>query len=136
MDEQEREQEKELELHIQRKLVEFLRARDWYVERMLANAFQTGIPDLYCHHPRCGERWVEVKRPENYTFTKAQRQKWPEWEQAGIPIWILTAATQEQYDLLFGPPNWRKFWKPSFEVPDIDAMLDELDREGEQSLSA
>jgi hypothetical protein len=51
-------------------------------------------------------------------------------------IWILTAATQEQYDLLFKPPNWRDFWKPSFAVPtkaDIDAMLDELDREEEQS---
>ena len=67
MDEQE---ERELELHIQRKLVEFLRARGWYVERMLANAYQTGIPDLYCYHPRWRERWVEVKRPDNYSFTR------------------------------------------------------------------
>ncbi len=133
MDEQE---ERELELHIQRKLVEFLRARGWYVERMLANAYQTGIPDLYCYHPRWRERWVEVKRPDNYSFTRAQKRKWPEWEQAGIQIWILTAATQEQYDLLFRPPNWRKFWRPSFEAPDIDAMLDELDRDGEQGPSA
>ena len=60
-----------------------------------------------------------------------QRLKWPEWECAGIPIWILTAATQDQYDLLFKSPNWREFWKRSFDVPDVDAMIDELAREGE-----
>jgi len=41
--------EDKLELQIQRKLVTFLKARDWHVERMLANAYQTGIPDLYCY---------------------------------------------------------------------------------------
>ena len=128
-----------LELHIQRQLVEYLRARGWHVERMLANAFQTGIPDLYCHHPKWGARWVEVKRPDGYSFTRAQRRKWPEWERAGIGIWILTGVTQEQFDLLFKAPNWREFWRPSFQVPDrhaIDAMLDELVREGESHPSA
>ena len=118
-----------LELDIQRELVVFLRARAWHVERMLANAYQCGIPDLFCYHKKWGMRWIEVKRPEGYSFTLRQRQKWPEWERAGIPIHILTAATQEQYDLLFQPPNWRKFWRPSFAVSttdDIDAMLDEL----------
>jgi hypothetical protein len=57
---------------------------------------------------------------------------------AGIGIWILTAATQEQYDLLFGPPNWRNFWRPSFQTPtmaDVDRMIDELVREDEQQAS-
>jgi len=130
MDEQE--QERKQESQIQRELVRFLKARGWHCERMLANAFQDGIPDLYIHHPKWGGRWVEVKRPDSYSFTKAQRRKWPEWERFGIPIWILTAATDEQYGLLFGPPNWRDFWKPSFQIPDVDAMLDELDREAEQ----
>lgn len=114
-------------------MVEFLRARRWYVERMLANSHQTGTPDLYCYHTKCSERWVEVKRPNDYSFTRAQRRKWPEREKAGISIWILTAATQQQYDLLFKAPNWREFWKPSYEPPDIDKLLDELDREGDQS---
>lgn len=125
-----------LERDIQRELVAFLQARDWHVERMSADAYQNGIPDLYCHHPKWGGRWIEVKRPTDYTFTRRQRQKWPKWSQAGIPIWILTAATQEQYDLLFKPPNWRDFWRASFQTPtmsDVDAMLDELIREGEQS---
>ena len=124
-----------LELQIQRELVAFLRARNWHVERMLANAFQTGIPDLYCYHKKWGPRWIEVKRPNEYSFTRAQRLKWPEWERAGIPMYILTAATQEQYDLLFTTPNWREFWRPSFQAPDVDAMLDELVREREKELS-
>lgn len=118
-----------LELEIQRELVTFLRDRNWLVERMLGNAYQSGIPDLFCHHKKWGMRWVEVKRPTGYSFTLRQRQKWPAWEKAGIGIWILTAATQEQYDLLFKAPNWRSFWRPSFQTPttaDIDAMLDEL----------
>ncbi len=129
MDEQER--ERKLELQIQKDLADFLRARGWLVERMLADAFQNGIPDLYIHHPKWGSRWVEVKRPDNYSFTRAQRRKWPEWEKSGVPIWILTAATDEQYGLLFGPPNWRKYWRPSYQIPDVDAMIDELVREHE-----
>ena len=121
--------ETKLELQIQRELVAFLKARTWHVERMLANAYQTGIPDLYCYHKRWGERRIEVKRPDEYSFTR-----WTKVEMArvgaplGIPIWILTAATQDQYDLLFKSPNWREFWKRSFDVPDVDAMIDELAR--------
>jgi len=125
----------ELERDIQRALVTLLRARGWHVERMLANAYQTGIPDLFCYHTKWGMRWVEVKRPEGYSLTLRQRQKWPVWEKAGIGIWILTAAAQEQYDLLFKAPNWRDFWRSSFATPtiaDIDAMLDELTDDGEQ----
>jgi hypothetical protein len=124
-----------LEVHIQRELIVFLKSREWHVERMLANTYQTGIPDLYCYHKKWAQRWVEVKRPNQYSFTLRQRQKWPEWEKASIGIWILTAATQEQYDLLFGPPNWRQFWRSSFQTPskaDVDAMIDELAREYEQ----
>jgi len=131
--------EAKLELDIQRELVKFLRARGWHVERMSADAFQNGIPDLFCYHKKWGMRWVEVKRPANYSFTLRQRQRFPAWQEDGIGIWILTAATQEQYDLLFQPPNWRDFWRPSFAVPtiaDIDAMLDELVCEEEQSRSS
>jgi hypothetical protein len=125
-----------LELQIQCEIVTFLKARDWLVERMLANAYQTGIPDLYCYRKTSGSRWIEIKRPKGYSFTRAQRQKFPEWSRQGVGIWILTAATQEQYDLLFKPPNWRDFWRPSFAVPtrvEVDAMIDELAREHEQS---
>jgi hypothetical protein len=119
------------EYFIQQDLIKYLEARGWLVERMIGNAFQTGIPDLYCHHPKWGYRWIDVKRPgKNYSFTKAQKLKWPQWESFRVGIWILTAANQEAYDKLFGPPNWRDYWKKSWgEIPDIDALLDELDRE-------
>jgi hypothetical protein len=127
------------ELDIQSELVEFLASCGWLVEPMLADAFQTGLPDFYCHHPQWGERWVEVKRADNYTFTLRQRQKWPGWEASGVGIWILTAATEEQYGLLFKDPNWRQFWKPSFRTPtrqDVDAQIAELHREYEESQKA
>jgi hypothetical protein len=130
--------DRKLELDIQRELITFLQARGWHVERMLGNAYQSGIPDLFCYHKKWGMRWIEVKRPAGYSFTQRQRQRWPAWEKAGIGIWILTAATDEQHDLLFKSPNWRDFWRRSFAVPtiaDIDAMLDELDREEESQAS-
>ncbi|REJ65605.1 MAG: hypothetical protein DWQ31_16835 [Planctomycetota bacterium] len=120
------------EWYLQRDLVEFLEARGWLVEPMHGNLYQKGIPDLYCFHRRYGERWIDCKIEGQYTFTKAQRQKWPQWEKKGIGIWILTAATQREYDKLFKPPNWRDYWKESWgHLPDIDALLDELDRQGE-----
>jgi hypothetical protein len=116
-----------IEYKIQEALIEFLEARGWLVERMIGNAFQTGIPDLYCHHPRWGYRWIDVKQPNRYSFTKAQKRKWPQWEQAGVGIWILTAATQEEYDKLFAPPNLRNYWKKSWgELPDIDELLKQI----------
>ncbi len=126
--------EQKPEVQIQRELVAFLKARGWHVERLFADAFQNGFPDLFAAHVKWGQRWIEVKRPDEYSFTLRQRQKFPAWEKARIGIWILTAATQEQYDLLFKAPNWRKFWKSSFEIPDVDAMIDELAREHEQQI--
>lgn len=115
------------EWHIQEDLKTFLRARQWHVERMIGNAFQMGIPDLYVFHRKYGERWIDVKVPGKYTFTREQKIKWPVWDSFNRGIWILTAATQTEYDKLFGPPNWRDYWKPGWGVPDIDALLDELD---------
>ena len=119
------------EYYIQKDLVVMLRARGWYVERMIGNAWQFGIPDLFTAHVKWGQRWIDVKRPgKNYSFTKAQKQKWPVWESFGVGIWILTGATQEQYDVLFAPPNWRNFIKANWTLltqADIDRMLEEWD---------
>ena len=115
------------EWHIQQDLIRFLEVRGWLVERLIGNAFQTGIPDLYCHHPKWGSRWIDVKQPGRYSFTKAQKRKWPKWERFGVGIWILTDATQEQYDLLFQAPNWRAYWKESWDkLPDIDTLLEQI----------
>jgi len=120
------------EYYIQKDLVTMLRARGWYVERMIGNALQYGIPDIFVAHTKWGQRWIDVKQPKRYSFTKQQKQKWPVWESFGIGIWILTAATQEEYDKLFKPPNWRDYWKESWTLPtqaNIDRMLEEWDLE-------
>lgn len=115
------------EAKIQKALIEFLESRGWLVEHTHGSAYQSGFPDLFMHHPRYGSRWVDVKVKGRYTFTKAQKHKWPKWESVGIGIWILVAATEDEYAKLFSPPNWRDYWKPAWgELPDIDKLLDEL----------
>ena len=115
------------EYRIQKQLIDFLESRGWLVQRLIGNAFQTGIPDLFAHHPKWGSRWIDVKVEGRYSFTKAQKIKWPTWERYGVGIWILTGATQDQYDKLFAAPNWRDYWKTSWgELPDIDTLLEEI----------
>ena len=125
------------EWFIQRGVIKYLVARGWHVERTHGNLYQTGFPDLFVAHKKWGTRWIDCKQPKKYGFTRDQKRKWPVWDSFGIGIWILTAATQEQYDKLFGPPNWKTYWKASWgQVPtqaDIDRMLDELEREGESA---
>lgn len=127
------------EFHIQNKWVKFLESKGWHVERMVGNAFQTGIPDLYLAHSRYGTRWVDVKVYGRYTFTKAQKKKWPIWESYGVGIWIIGAKSSkdctkdhmlEEHEqvLVSGSPNFRDFWKASWdEKIDIDKLLEELD---------
>ena len=129
------------EYFIQNLWVKFLEGKGWHVERLVGNAYQTGIPDLFLGHPQYGTRWVDIKVYGKYSFTKAQKRKWPIWEKYGIGIWILGArdryvCTKEHMlkehneILLGGPPNWRNYWKSSWDVkPDIDKLLDELDQQ-------
>jgi hypothetical protein len=122
------------EWYIQRDLVTFLRERNWLVERMIGNAYQKGIPDLYCFREDHGPRWLDVKAPGRYTFTREQKIKWPIWHHYGVGIWILTAATQEQYDKLFAKPNWKDYWKPEWgTIPNIDELLDQITDDDEAS---
>ena len=114
-----------LEQKIQDELIEFLGARGWLVERMIGNALQRGIPDLFLYHRKYEYRWVDVKRPDKYSFTKAQKEKWPRWTQYGVGIWILTGANDTEYAKLFQPPNWRAYWKDSWGTPiNVDEVLD------------
>jgi hypothetical protein len=92
-----------------------MQARGWLVERMIGNAFQYGIPDLYCAHPKYGQRWIDVKNPGDYEFTKHQKWKWPIWDKYGVGIWIIVDATEEEYEKLFQPPNWRSYWKEKYD---------------------
>jgi len=113
---------------IQRNFIKYLRARDWEVERMIGNALQKGIPDIYVMHEQFGTRWVDLKNPADYEFTNAQRIKWPRWEDKGVGIWIITGWQDEDYDKLFQPPNWRDYWKPKYDeqVDELEEALNDL----------
>lgn len=91
---------------IQEALIAFLRARDWYVNPTHGNMYQRGFPDLFCSHRQFGPRWVEVKCPRNYGFTPAQLREFPKMNAHGTGVWVLSAATEDEYKKLFLPYNW------------------------------
>lgn len=70
------------------------------------NLYQSGFPDVYCMHRSYGSRWVEVKNPLAYAFTPAQIREFPLMVAHGTGVWVLVAATEEEYQKLFKPCNW------------------------------
>ena len=102
------------EWRIQQALIAYLSVRDWCVEVTNGNIYQVGFPDLFLAHKTYGTRWVDCKNPDRYTFTPAQKIKWPLWDSYGVGIWIITGATDIEYAKLMGPPNWRDYWKPEW----------------------
>lgn len=109
------------EAQIQEKIVSFLQLRGWVVMPTHGNMYQQGFPDLYALHHQHGAKWIEVKNPKSYSFTPAQRKYFPIISQAlemgpdhRQGIWILTAATEDEYKKLFGPQNWFVYlYKPT-----------------------
>jgi len=122
---------------IQRNFIWYLKTRGWNVERMIGNQLQKGIPDIYIQHPDHGVRWVDLKNPRDYEFTSAQIIKWPIWEAHGERIWIITGWSDDDYDMLFKPPNWRLYWKPKYDEKrleleaDLQFLFDEFENDNE-----
>ena len=81
------------EAKLQAKIIEMLQAREWFVKATHGNLYQSGFPDLYACHHKYGQRWIEVKIKEHYSFTGAQLINFPRFSAAGAKIWILTDAT-------------------------------------------
>lgn len=94
---------------LQGKIMDFFTLKGWYCRNTHGNIYQSGFPDFYACHRRYGARWVEVKIADHYAFTPAQLDVFPEFSAKGVGVWILTAATQQQYDLVFKPANWHMF---------------------------
>lgn len=90
-------------------IIQFLTVRGWHVMRTHGNMYQSGFPDLFACHHKYGSRWIEVKNPEKYAFTPAQIDQFPLMCAHGSAIWILTAASEEEYEKLFKPFNWHHF---------------------------
>lgn len=97
------------EAEIQAALLRFLKIKDWHVMETHGNMYQAGFPDLYICHYSLGTRWVEVKVKDKYKFTPAQLKNFPMMSAKGVGIWILTAATENEYRKLQGPANWAFF---------------------------
>lgn len=93
---------------IQEKIEALLRAYGWYVIRTHGNMFQSGFPDDFACHSRYGQRWVEIKDPlrKGDVFTPAQHETFPKLCANGSGVWVLTAATDAEYQKLFDRPNW------------------------------
>jgi len=120
------------EYGIQREIVHFLRERGWHVERLIGVAWQYGLTDLLAGHSKYGMRLIEVKQEEHYRFTRAQKIKFPVLMAHGFGIWILTEASETQYDRLFKEPNLWDYLKPE-ECPSYEALDDLLSELEEES---
>jgi len=91
---------------IVQQLTSFLKTRDWLVKKTHGNLYSVGWPDLYIAHKRYGQRWVECKIPLKGYMESSQIEFFRELAAVGIGVWIITAANDEQYQLLFKESNW------------------------------
>ena len=99
------------EAKVQNAIIDFLRARKWHVMVTHGNMYQSGFPDLFCCHSTYGQRWVEVKLPKmkGSKFTPAQLEEFPKICANGSGVWIMTEATDTEYEKLFKKPNWYQY---------------------------
>lgn len=119
------------EAKIQKDVISFLRLRGWLVKATHGSAFARGWPDLFCWHREYGLKWVDIKVLGRCKLTKAQIQTWPQWQKAGLDVWIMVAATEEEYAKLFQPGNFTQFWKPAYDkyCRPVDDILDEFEQD-------
>lgn len=99
------------EADIQREIIKMLRYKGWYVKRIAASTYLSGLPDLYATHYNYKARWIEIKLPnmKGSRFTAAQLEEFPKLCANGAGVWVLTAATEREYDKLFEPCNWTHY---------------------------
>ena len=95
------------EAKIQTAIIRRLENLGWFVQRMIGNTFQFGVPDLYASHARYGPRWIEVKLPcmKGSKWTPAQIETFPKFQRNGSPIWIITGADDSEISKLFKSSN-------------------------------
>lgn len=96
---------------IQAEIENMLRIKGWFVMRTHGSAYQAGFPDNFACHKLYRQRWIEIKLPGmvGSKFMPSQLEVFPKLCANGSGVWVLTAATEEEYRKLFEPPNWAKF---------------------------
>ena len=100
------------EAKVQKEVISYFRNKGWLVLPTHGNQYQHGFPDLFCTHSRYGPRWVEIKLPEmkGSHFTAAQLEYFPKLCANGSGVWIVTAPTLVQYEMVVKePPNWWQY---------------------------
>jgi hypothetical protein len=100
------------EMQLQKTIMDDLENQGWVCKPTHGSVMQSGFPDVYATHKFHKQRWIEIKLPDHTRskFTKAQLFWFPRLSENGTGIWILTAATAEEYRKLFGPPNWFQYY--------------------------
>lgn len=73
---------------------------------IVGNAVQFGLPDVFAAHNRFGQKWIEVKKLPNYSFTEAQQITFPQLHAAGVGVWILHGFDDAELLKLTRPANW------------------------------
>jgi hypothetical protein len=104
------------EAKIQEEIIEMLQNKGWFVKETHGNMYQSGFPDLFATHHLLGHRWIEVKRPNREgagCFTAAQLRDFPKFCKAGSGVWVLVAATKDEYKKLLKKHNWWKYLEAS-----------------------
>lgn len=104
------------ELRIRRRIKEYMEVRGWRVDITHGNKYQSGFPDLHCYHIEHGLRWIDAKNPLSYKYTTPQIKLWPKWEAVGCGVWIMFEGDDANYATLFEAPNFRKYWKPRYDL--------------------
>lgn len=96
---------------VQEAIEGMLRCKGWYVIRTHGNMFQSGLPDDFACHSRYGQRWIEIKDPNRSgdVFTNAQHEVFPKLCANGSGVWVLSGATESEYQKLFTRPNWYQY---------------------------
>ena len=99
------------EAKLQKEIIKFLRNKEWLVMVTHGNAYQHGFPDLFATHARHSMRWIEVKLPgmKGSHFTPAQLEYFPQMTAHGAGVWIMTGASEMEYQVLFGKSNWHHY---------------------------
>lgn len=79
---------------------------DWLVMPTHGNEYQSGFPDLYCAHFLYGQKWIEIKNPDGFSFTPAQLEMFPLLNSKNVGVWILMSAESHELQKIHGPQNW------------------------------
>lgn len=92
---------------IQEEIRKQLHAGGWDTFKMHGNAYQKGLPDIYCCHPIYGAMWIEFKKPgEKISFV--QLQTFSRIHRGKQKIFILENVIGWE-KLIQQPPNWMSY---------------------------